>query len=96
MLYCASAASSRVRRRHPITIEWTQTKDRYEYYYGSTGTCFSAQIGVGTNAGKYVWMIFHDDFRYCVFGGEADRLDEAKRQSVEWLVTNVKLKTANA
>lgn len=79
-----------------MSIEWTQTKARYEYYYGSTGTRFSAQIGQSTNVGKYAWMIFHDDFRYCVFGGEADTLDDAKRQSSDWIDANAKPHTTNA
>jgi hypothetical protein len=78
-----------------MSIEWTQTKARYEYYYGSTDTRFS-EIGHSTNASKYAWMIFHDDFRYCVFGAEADTLDDAKRHSSDWLDANAKPHTTNA
>ena len=73
-----------------MTIEWTKAERRYEYYYGKTETRFSAQIGVSTNAGKYVWTIFHEDFRYCVHGGEADSVAVAQSQAAEWLDTNAK------
>lgn len=73
-----------------MSIEWTRSKTRYEYYNGNTGTPFSAQVGQSSNVGKYVWMIFHDDFRYCVFGAEVETLDDAKQQSADWLDANAK------
>jgi hypothetical protein len=74
-----------------MTIEWTKVEATYEYYYGTTETRFSAQIGVSTNAGKYAWCIFHEDFRYCVHGGESDTVADAKSQAAEWLDANAKV-----
>ena len=79
-----------------MSIQWTQAEARYEYYYGRTDIRFSAQIGVSTNAGKYVWTIFHEDFRYCVHGGEADTVADAKSQAAEWLEANAKAPSTTA
>lgn len=79
-----------------MNIDWLKAKGRDEYHYGSTDTRFSAQIGQSSNVGKYAWMIFHDDFRSCVFGGEAESLDAAKRDSSDWLDANAKTHATNA
>jgi hypothetical protein len=73
-----------------MTIEWTKAETRYEYYYGKTASRFSAQIGSATNPGKYGWTIFHEDFRYCVHGGEADSIADAQSQAEDWLDANAK------
>jgi hypothetical protein len=73
-----------------MNIEWAKADRPYEYYYGKTGGRFSVQIGLSSNPGKYVWSVFHDDFRYAVFGAEVADLDQAKHESLDWLTTNAK------
>jgi hypothetical protein len=73
-----------------MKIQWTKTTDRFEFYTGSTESRFSAQIAQSTNVGKYMWMIFHEDSSHCVFGGEEDTVEAAKRRSSEWLASNAK------
>jgi hypothetical protein len=79
-----------------MIIEWSRTEARYECCYGKTGTRFSAQISLSTNPGRYVWTIFHDDFRYCVWGDEVDTVDEAKRRPEEWLAANTESRDSNS
>ena len=75
----------------PMTLNWKREDGvKYEYYYGSTGYAFSAQIGRSTNAGKYCWSVFHTDFRYGVWGGEVASVDEAKSEAQKWLDDNAK------
>jgi hypothetical protein len=74
-----------------MTIEWKKSEGRGEYNYGSTETRFSVQIGLSTNQPKYVCTIFHEDFRYAVYGEEAESLDEAKNRASEWLKANAKV-----
>jgi predicted RNase H-like HicB family nuclease len=76
-----------------MNISWQKTKDSYEYYYGKTETRFSAQIGVSTEPGKCCWMIFHSDFKYCVFGDSTNNVEEAKEEIQKWLNAHSNIET---
>jgi hypothetical protein len=65
--------------------------DRDKHYYGSTESRFSAQIGLSASEGKFSWMIFHEDFRYGVTGGEVGSIEEGKQAAQKWLTENAKL-----
>jgi hypothetical protein len=78
-----------------MKIDWTKADRHYEYYYGKTDSRFTAQVGLSTNAGKYVWTIFHEDFRYCVYGGESGSVADAQRMAVEWLENNLSMSAMN-
>jgi len=73
-----------------MKISWKKTKEKYEYYYGKTDTKFSAQIGQSTEKGKFIWTIFHDDFKYCVYGESTNTIKEAKEKTQNWLKENCK------
>jgi len=66
-----------------IKITWEKTDT--EYYYGQTGIGFSIQIGLSTQAGKFMWMIFKDDVKECIFGDSANTIEEAKQAAETWL-----------
>jgi len=69
-----------------MKVVWRTSVGRSEYYYGDiAGSKVSSQIGRSTNAGKYVWMMFHEDIKYSIAGEEAGTLEEAKLQVQEWV-----------
>lgn len=47
-----------------MSIEWRQQSGAPQYWHGMTPSRFSFQIGVSTNRGRYVALVFHADFRY--------------------------------
>lgn len=73
-----------------LTIVWKKEPTKYDYWYGATHTRFSVQIGQSTNAGKYVWMIFHQDFCGAVWLQEADTPEQAQAEAQRWLSANAK------
>ena len=75
-----------------MKIQWEKSKAKYEYHYGETDSRFSAQIGQSTVKEKLAWMIFHQDFKYCIFGDTANTLTEAKLAVEKWLKENAKIR----
>ena len=73
-----------------MTIAWERAKIKGEYYHGKTDSRFSAQIAMSTNAGKYVWMVCHEDFRYAVIGDEVDSVEDGKKCAADWLKDNAR------
>jgi hypothetical protein len=73
-----------------MTLHWRQQSEKNDYWYGTTGTRFSAQIGKSTNAGLYMWMIFHEDFCYSIYGEEVASVKAAMAQAQAWLDANAK------
>ncbi len=71
-----------------MIIEWEKAKRKYDYYYGKTGSKFSAQIGKSTEKGKFIWTISHDDFKYCIHGDSTDTIEQAKEEAENWLKEN--------
>lgn len=69
----------------PLTLESERAAGKSFYFYGATGSRFSAQIGESTNAGLFVWTIFHSDFKFAVYGGEVSSADQAKSAAQDWL-----------
>ena len=74
----------------PLTLAWRQESEKDDYWYGVTRSRFSAQVGKSTNAGLYMWMICHEDFRSVIHGEEARSVKEARVQAQAWLVSNAK------
>jgi len=55
-----------------MTIEWRQADGRSEYVYGDiAGSKVSAQVGRSTKPGHFMWVMFHEDIRCAIYGGEA-------------------------
>jgi hypothetical protein len=73
-----------------VEIDWRQQPEKYVYWYGSTPSRFSFQIGHSSNAGRFMALVFHADFRYCVAGEEVHSVDEAKQFCARWLADNAK------
>jgi hypothetical protein len=73
-----------------VSIEWRQEPTPYVYWYGTTPTRFSFQIGESTNRGRFMALVFHDDFRFCVRGEETDSVQEAKDFCARWIAENAK------
>ena len=73
-----------------LVLEWLQSSEKDDYWYGTTATRFSAQIGKSTNVGLYVWMIFHEDFCYSIHGEEVGSVKEAQVQAQAWIGANAK------
>jgi hypothetical protein len=69
-----------------MTITWRRSDGRSEYYYGDiAGSKVTAQIGRSTNAGQYVWTMFHEDIGCAIYGDEAGSLEDAKRGAQAWV-----------
>jgi hypothetical protein len=69
-----------------MTITWRRADWTSEYYYGEiVGSKVTAQIGRSTNAGHYVWTVFHVDIGCAIFGDESASLDEAKQNTQVWV-----------
>jgi hypothetical protein len=73
-----------------FTLAWRLASEKDDYWHGVTQTRFSAQIGKSTNTGLYMWMIFHDDFRFAIHGEEVPSVREARFQAQAWLEANAK------
>ena len=73
-----------------MVLDWRQQSEKDDYWYGDTGTRFSAQIGKSTNVGLYMWMVFHEDFCYSIHGEEVTSVKEAKVQAQPWIGANAK------
>ncbi len=73
-----------------LQIVWRQTSEKDDYWYGETGTRFPSQIGKSANAGKYIWTIFHADFRYVVYGGEVASVKLGQEELQAWVESNAK------
>ena len=73
-----------------LKLDWRQQSEKDDYWYGDTGSRFSAQIGKSTDAGLYMWTIFHDDFCYSIHGEEFDSVKEAMVQAQAWIGANAK------
>jgi len=71
-----------------MEITWTKSEEKYEYYYGTTNSKFSAQIGCSTEPGEYVWMIFHADSNVCQYGDSETSIEKAKQAVCKWLLDN--------
>jgi hypothetical protein len=73
-------------RRTPMTITWRRADGASDYFFGAIeGSKVTAQIGNSTNAGRYVWSVFHDDIGCAIFGGEEASLEGAKQQAQAWV-----------
>jgi hypothetical protein len=69
-----------------MTITWRRADGKSEYYYGEIeGSKVTAQIGRSTNAGRYVWTVFHADIGCAIFGDEEPSLDDAKQKTQAWV-----------
>ena len=74
----------------PLHLEWQRADGPTEYWYGSTQTRFSAQIGVATDSAGYSWVIFHSDFRGAVWGDVTKTVEMAKVAAQEYLRAQAK------
>ena len=78
--------SSKTYVRRPMQIQWQRADGRSEYYYGTIdGSPVSSQIGQSTNAGRYVWNMFHADIKCTIYGEESETLDAAKQAAQQWV-----------
>lgn len=68
-----------------MTLFHTSTK-KNDYHYFSTDRSVTVQIGRSTNAGKYVWSVFHPDIKCAIWGGETDSLESAKEEADQWVL----------
>lgn len=72
-----------------LVLTWAAAPTKYTYWYGTTGTRFSAQVCNSTGPGRHAWVIFHEDFRGAVWGGEAETAEAAK-EAQTWLAVQAK------
>ena len=63
--------------------------ERDDYHYFQTDRSVTVQIGRSTNAGRYVWCIFHPDFRGAIWGDESESFGAAKTAAEAWITHNV-------
>lgn len=69
-----------------MKITWRRENEKSEYYYGDIhGSKVTAQIGRSTNAGRYVWSMFHTDIGCALYGDVESTLDEAKAKAQAWV-----------
>jgi hypothetical protein len=69
-----------------MLIDWRRDSGKSEYYYGEIPSSkVTAQIGRSTNAGRYIWTIFHEDIGCAIVGSEEPSLEEAKVKAQEWV-----------
>ena len=69
-----------------MKITWRSESGKSEYHYGDIeGSKVTAQIGRSTNAGQYVWSIFHSDIGCALYGDVECSLGEAKEKAQSWV-----------
>ncbi len=69
--------------------------EKNDYHYFSTDRVVTVQIGRSTNAGKYIWTIFHPDIICAIWGDEADSLEAAKMRLHNGFRNGLKDKQSN-
>jgi hypothetical protein len=67
----------------PLTL--SKSVERDDYHYFTTDRAATVQVGRSTNAGKYVWAVFHPDVKCAIWGGESDSLEAAKAEAGAWV-----------
>ncbi len=72
-----------------MLIEWEKAETWYPYYYGTTCSKFSVQIGLSTEPnGHYAWLIFHEASLFCQWSGTEPSVEAAKAAAAHWLSEN--------
>lgn len=62
------------------------TDQRNDYHYFTSDRSVTAQIGKSTNAGQYVWTVYHPDIKCAIWGGECESIESAKKEAEEWIL----------